>query len=136
MTQDAVVHMYVDAACKGDPGTCGYGLFMKHPDGQVDRKILSSDYTHIHEAEFHALYEGMTWARHFRYHHGRFFTDSQLVADAVNQGKVKRQAYRVILNDILLLSADFDLFFVTWIPTRKNKEADRLAKKAIHQRKE
>ncbi|QQK79995.1 ribonuclease HI family protein [Salicibibacter cibi] len=130
MTTAQVVHVYVDAACNGDPGTCGYGLFMKHPSGQVEREMEVSQLTHIHEAEFAALYEGLKWARRFGYHQGRFFTDSQLVFDAVNQGAVKRSRYKHFLDEILLLSADFSLFIVDWLPTRANKEADRLAKKA------
>ncbi|AXF54968.1 ribonuclease HI family protein [Salicibibacter kimchii] len=131
MTAGQVVHVYVDAACNGDPGTCGYGLFMKHPNGQIERKKELSQLTHIHEAEFTALYEGLKWAKRFGYHQGRFFTDSQLVYDAVNKGTVKRSRYKPFLHDILLVSADYTLFIVDWLPTRANKEADRLAKKSL-----
>ncbi|SDI26715.1 ribonuclease HI family protein [Natribacillus halophilus] len=131
MTAEQVVHIYVDAACNGDPGVCGYGLFLKHPNGDVERKSLPSDHTHIHEAEFAALHEGMKWAQGTGYDHGRFFTDSQLVSDAVEQGRMKSARYTPLLHEVLLLSADFKWFDVAWVPKRANQEADHLAKKAL-----
>jgi len=124
--------VYVDAACAGDPGACGIGVFLKHPSGEVERISKRITSTHIHAAEFIALKEGIAFAHAKGYREGRFFTDSQLVDQSVNKGKVQNATYRPLLHDVLLESAEFDLFFVSWVSSSKNKEADHLAKQGIH----
>ncbi|WP_052398479.1 ribonuclease HI family protein [Geomicrobium sp. JCM 19039] len=136
MSNDEVVHVYVDAACAGDPGKCGLGVFLKHPSGDVERFSIPSHLTHIHAAEFVALKAGMDLAASRGYTHARFFTDSQLVDQSVHDGKVKNQVYKPYLHDVLLLSIEFRLFIVSWISNARNKEADHLAKQAIHKQLE
>ncbi|WP_018922383.1 ribonuclease HI family protein [Salsuginibacillus kocurii] len=127
-----MLHIYVDGASSGDPGHSGAGVFIKYENGDVYRKsyYLGANYSN-HEAEFLALQKGLEYCVAHGITEAMFYTDSQLVDDAANHGKVDNPAYKPYLKEILLLSADLSLFFVKWIPGRTNKEADYLAKQGI-----
>ena len=54
-----------------------------------------------------------------------------MVNRAVEKELVKSDIFAPILQEALQLSKQFDLFFMKWIPSRENKVADELARKAI-----
>ncbi|PSL51358.1 ribonuclease HI [Salsuginibacillus halophilus] len=128
-----MIRVYIDGASAGDPGPSGAGIYYINERGETVRQAFKLTDMSNHEAEFYALLYALKVLRKDGNRAAAFYTDSQLVDDAVNDGKVKNRAYQPVLESILKASADFDLFFVNWVPSSKNREADQLARKAIHE---
>jgi ribonuclease HI len=84
-----------------------------------------------HEAEYHALIKGMEICIEKGYQIVSFRTDSQLVDRAIEKQFVKNSSFAPLLERVLDLSKQFELFFIKWIPSKENKVADLLARSAI-----
>ncbi|MGE8204258.1 reverse transcriptase-like protein [Heyndrickxia sp. NPDC080065] len=126
-----MIEVYIDGASAGDPGNSGAGIFIKN-NGQVEKYAIPLGVLNNHEAEYHALIKALEICRqnHFKIISVR--SDSTAVVNAVEKEYAKKEKYRILLNQILSLSKDFDLFFIKWIPSSENRSADELARKAIH----
>ena len=125
-----MIEVYIDGASAGDPGPSGAGVFIKG-NGIVERYSFSLAEMSNHEAEFHSLIKGLEICIEKGYKIVSFRTDSQIVESAVIKEYVKKKKYLPLLEQILSLSQEFDLFFIKWIPSNQNKVADELARKGI-----
>ncbi|WP_223701966.1 reverse transcriptase-like protein [Sutcliffiella deserti] len=129
-----MIEVYIDGASAGDPGPSGAGVFIKGHGGAEQYSIPLGTMSN-HEAEFHALIQALIICKKQNYRIVSFRTDSQAVEGAIEKGHAKKPAYRALLKDAQDLIGDFDLFFIKWIPSKQNKVADELARKAIHKNK-
>lgn len=129
-----MIRLYTDAAVSGNPGHAGIGLLILSDEGQTQHALpLENDQWDNHRAEFHALLaglrllidEGLGGQMTFCY------TDSQLVAQAVEKSYVKDTAFNYYLSEILALMENFPYISVQWIPGPENKGADNLARQAL-----
>ena len=125
-----MIEVYVDGASAGDPGLSGAGVFIKG-HGKGEEYSIPLGLMTNHEAEYHALIKGMEICIQKEYKVVSFRTDSQLVDRAVEKQYVKNNQYSPLLEKVLELSKQFDLFFIKWIPSKENKMADQLARNAI-----
>ena len=125
-----MLEVYVDGASAGDPGLSGAGVFIKG-HGTAEKYSFPLGSMTNHEAEYHAFIKGMEICIEKGYRVASFRTDSQLVERAIEKQFVKNKKYSDLLNRIIELSKQFDLFFVKWIPSKENKGADELARAAI-----
>ncbi|HZH61070.1 MAG TPA: reverse transcriptase-like protein [Metabacillus sp.] len=125
-----MIEVYVDGASAGDPGRSGAGVFIKG-HGKAEQFSIPLGMMTNHEAEYHAVIKGMEICIQNEYKVVSFRTDSQLVDRAVEKQFVKNSQYSPLLEKILELSKQFDLFFLKWIPSKENKVADQLARNAI-----
>ncbi|MBN8207599.1 reverse transcriptase-like protein [Bacillus sp. NTK071] len=125
-----MIEVYVDGASAGNPGPSGAGVFIK-ADGNVIRSSMPLGILTNHEAEFEALIHALTLCIDHNYKTLSVRTDSQLVSSAVDNRYVKNKVYQPYLARSLALVDQFDLCFIKWIPSSKNKMADELARKAI-----
>lgn len=125
-----LIEVYVDGASAGDPGRSGAGVFIKG-HGKAEQFSIPLGLMTNHEAEYHAVIKGMEICIQNEYKVVSFRTDSQLVDRAVEKQFVKNSQYSPLLEKILELSKQFDLFFLKWIPSKENKVADQLARNAI-----
>lgn len=125
-----MIEVYVDGASAGDPGLSGAGVFIKG-HGKAEQYSLPLGNMTNHEAEYHALIKGMEICLKQGYKVVSFRTDSQLVDQAIEKKFVKNKSYYPLLQQVLNLSEQFDLFFIKWIPSKENKVADQLARAAI-----
>jgi ribonuclease HI len=125
-----MIEVYIDGASAGDPGPSGAGVFIKG-HGKAEYYTIPLGLMSNHEAEYHALIKGMEICLEKQYLVVSFRTDSQLVDRAVEKRYVKNVNYAPLLDKVLQLSDNFDLFFLKWIPSKQNDMADRLARKAI-----
>lgn len=125
-----LLEVYVDGASAGDPGRSGAGIFIKG-HGQAEQYSIPLGVMTNHEAEYHALIKGMEICLKHGYKVASFRTDSQLVDRAVEKQYVKNNNYTPLLEQVLELSKQFDLFFLKWIPSKENNVADQLARNAI-----
>ncbi|WP_175639588.1 reverse transcriptase-like protein [Metabacillus schmidteae] len=126
-----MIEVYVDGASAGDPGRSGAGVFIKG-HGKAEEFSIPLGLMTNHEAEYHAVIKGMEICIQKEYRVVSFRTDSQLVDRAIEKQFVKNNQYSPLLEKILELSKQFDLFFIKWIPSKENNVADQLARNAIH----
>lgn len=125
-----MIEIYVDGASAGDPGVSGAGVFIKG-HGSAEQYSFPLGMMTNHEAEYHALIKGMEICIEKGYQIVSFRTDSQLVDRAIEKKFVKNQAFIPLLDRVLELADQFELFFIKWIPSKENKVADQLARQAI-----
>ncbi|WP_026562597.1 reverse transcriptase-like protein [Bacillus sp. J37] len=125
-----MIEVYVDGASAGDPGQSGAGIFIKG-NGKAEEFSIPLGLMTNHEAEYYAVIKGMEICIQNGFRVVSFRTDSQLVDRAVEKQYVKNSQYSPLLEKILELAKEFDLFFIKWIPSKENKVADQLARYAI-----
>ncbi|WP_226666775.1 reverse transcriptase-like protein [Metabacillus litoralis] len=125
-----MIEVYVDGASAGDPGLSGAGIFIRG-HGTAESYSFPLGKMTNHEAEYHALIKGMEICLKQGYKVVSFRTDSQLVDRAIEKKFVKNTSYSPLLQRVLELSDQFDLFFIKWISSKDNKVADQLARSAI-----
>ncbi|MBZ5749186.1 MULTISPECIES: reverse transcriptase-like protein [Metabacillus] len=125
-----MIEIYVDGASAGDPGVSGAGVFIKG-HGSAEQYSFPLGMMTNHEAEYHALIKGMEICIEKGYQIVSFRTDSQLVDRAIEKKFVKNQSFIPLLDRVLELANQFELFFIKWIPSKENKVADQLARQAI-----
>jgi ribonuclease HI len=129
-----MIEVYFDGASAGNPGPSGAGVFIK-ANGQVIRHSIPLEEMSNHEAEFHAFLLALQICIQNGYRTVSFRTDSELVNRAVEKEFVKNKTFAFLLEEALILTKQFDLFFLKWVPSRENKNADELARAAIHRTK-
>ncbi|TDL82653.1 reverse transcriptase-like protein [Peribacillus frigoritolerans] len=125
-----MIEVYIDGASAGDPGPSGAGIFIKgHGKGEqfsVPLGIMTN-----HEAEYHALIKSLEICLEKGFTIISVRTDSQLVERAVEKEYVKNPAFVPLLEKVLSLKNQFELFFIKWIPSKQNSVADQLSRDAI-----
>ncbi|MDR0139709.1 reverse transcriptase-like protein [Metabacillus idriensis] len=125
-----MIEVYIDGASAGDPGPSGAGIFIKgHGKGEqfsVPLGIMTN-----HEAEYHALIKSLEICLEKGFTIISVRTDSQLVERAVEKEYVKNPAFVPLLEKVLSLKNQFELFFIKWIPSKQNSVADQLSRAAI-----
>jgi ribonuclease HI len=62
------------------------------------------------------------------------YTDSQIVARAVERNYAKKANYQLYLSQIRSLLAPFELTFINWVAENQNKGADHMARQALQER--
>jgi len=125
-----MIEVYIDGASAGNPGPSGAGIFINN-NGEVHRHSIPLGNLENHEAEYQALLHGLKICLHHNYRVVSFRTDSQLISQAIEKEFVKNKRYSPLLAQALELTAQFELFFLKWIPSSENKAADQLARRAI-----
>ncbi|WP_100372804.1 reverse transcriptase-like protein [Bacillus sp. FJAT-45037] len=126
-----MIDVYIDGASAGDPGPSGAGVFINYKDGQVEHFSIPLEVMSNHEAEYEALLHALRICVDKGFKHVSFRTDSQLIDQAIEKRYVKKVRYQPYLREALVLIDSFELFFMKWIPSKQNRNADELARKAI-----
>lgn len=125
-----MIEIYIDGASAGSPGPSGAGIFIKG-NGILEKYSIPLGNMTNHEAEFHAFIKALEICIHNGYRIVSFRTDSELVNRAVEKEFVKNKQYAPLLENAMELTKKFELFFMKWIPSSENKQADELARAAI-----
>ncbi len=89
-----------------------------------------------HEAEFYACKKALEICIDKRDDIVWIRSDSQAVVNAIEKGYVRNPNYKPLLKDIITLTNQLNLFFIKWVPSKENKAADDLARRAIQKNKE
>ena len=125
-----MIEVYFDGASAGNPGPSGAGIFIKG-NGQPERYHIPLEPMSNHEAEFHAFILALEICLKNGFKTVSFRTDSELVNRSVEKEFVKNKQYKPLLEKALTSIQQFELFFLKWIPSSENKNADELARMAI-----
>lgn len=129
-----MLEVYIDGASSGNPGPSGIGLFIKGEGHSIQiGEYIGESNNHI--AEFTALIRGLEEAKKLGTTFVSVRSDSKIVVNSMEKQFVKNEEFKPYLEKALLLSREFELFFIKWIPDNQNKTADVLARQAIHKNK-
>ncbi|MBN8190679.1 reverse transcriptase-like protein [Bacillus sp. NTK074B] len=126
-----MIEVNIDGASAGNPGPSGAGIFIKN-NGVVEKHSIPLGVMDNHEAEFHACRIALEMCLEKQADTVWLRSDSQAVVQGIEKEFVRNSQYKPLLQEILNLTRQMNLFFVKWVPSKENKAADELARKAIH----
>ncbi len=126
------VQIYIDGAARGNPGESGIGILIKDEAGKT-REIEKYLGTRTNnQAEYTALITALESSKEHRSKTIHIYTDSLLLANQMNGlWKVKHPEIAILNKKAKELLKNFKHVTIRHIPREKNKEADRLANRAI-----
>jgi ribonuclease HI len=128
------VLLYVDGASRGNPGPAGLGVVILDEEGKKLKemfKFLGETTNNI--AEYHALICGLEEAVQLGADEIVVRLDSELVAKQMNGDyRVKDAGIMALSEKVFGILKGFRKFVIEHIDRSKNKDADRLANKAIN----
>jgi ribonuclease HI len=128
------VFIYVDGASRGNPGPAGAGVVIR----DEKKKTLKEFYKYLGQttnnvAEYNALIYGLQEALILRADEVVVSLDSELVSKQINgEYRVKEATIKQLFEDALRLLSGFKKFEIRHIDRSENREADRLANKAVN----
>jgi len=126
------LEIFVDGACKGNPGKAGIGVVMLKDDekvGEISRAI--GDATN-NIAEYSALICALEQAKERNAKRIKIYTDSELVHNQVTgKYKVKNEKLIDLFNRSNELAKDFEYVEIKHVPREQNKDADKLASDSL-----
>jgi len=128
----AVLEIYTDGACRGNPGPAGIGVVVKS-DGQVIKEISQSIETATNNiAEYTAVIYALQEALVLKARKVLIQTDSELVAKQLTgEYKVKNANLKPLFDQIRHMLPGFERISFKHIPREENAHADKLAKQAV-----
>ena len=128
------IEIFVDGGSRGNPGPSGIGIVILDASGKKIKEISK----YIGEAtnniaEYSALLYGLEEALTLRADEIKINMDSELVVRQINgEYRVKDAGIKELFTTALRALGEFKSFEVRHIDRSKNKEADKLANKAIN----
>ncbi len=128
------VEIFIDGASRGNPGPGGLGVVIK----DMNKKVVKEFYKYIGNAtnniaEYNALVYGLQEAHMLGAEEIILNLDSELVAQQLKgEFRVKDPQIKLLFDQAIHLINGFKKFEVVHIGREKNKEADKLANKAIN----
>ena len=126
--------LHTDGCSRGNPGPAGIGVLIQ----DQKKKILKESYKYLGEAtnniaEYSALIYGLEEARTLGADEVTIYMDSELVVRQINgEYRVKDAGMKELFTTALRALGEFKSFEVKHVDRSKNKEADKLANKAIN----
>jgi ribonuclease HI len=130
------LRIHIDGASRGNPGEAGFGVHVAGPDGAE----LAGLYGYLgrasnNVAEYHALLHALRWALAQSVKRVRIFSDSELVVRQVGGSyRVKHPDLIPLYREALALLRRFEKAELTHVPRERNRDADRLANRALDER--
>lgn len=131
-----VLHLHIDGGCRGNPGEAGFGVHVTAPDGSEVAALygyLGPGTNNI--AEYQALIHGLRYARGRGARRVKVFSDSELVVRQISGAyRVKHPSMVPLHREALGLMRQFDEVTVSHVRREQNKDADRLANRALDEK--
>ena len=133
MSRGTEILVHIDGASRGNPGPAAYGVVMESAEGSplaAFAKALGATTNNV--AEYRALLAALEYALAHRYARVRVLTDSELLArQMAGMYKVKSPDLRPLYEQARELRGRFESFAIEHVPRERNREADRLANRAL-----
>ena len=132
----AVLHLHIDGASRGNPGDAGFGVHVTQPDGTE----VAGLYGYLgratnNVAEYEALLHALRYAIGRGARQVRVFSDSELVVRQMSgQYRVKHPDMLNLHRQARELLGRFERVDIAHVRREKNKDADRLANRALDER--
>ena len=101
---------------------------------ESERHVFTHDLGEMdnHSAEWAAMLHALEHARELNVINALLYTDSKLIEDSVNSGRVKNAKFKPYFDNMEILEQSFELMFVKWVPREQNKEANQYAQQALY----
>lgn len=127
---------YIDGGSRGNPGNAGYGVYFLDEQGKPLAEISKPlGIRTNNQAEYSALIAALEFAHAHQYSKLRVCADSELLVNQINGTyKVKNPDLQLLHARARQLMAGLKSFSIQHVPREKNREADRLANRAMDQR--
>lgn len=127
------VIIYTDGASRGNPGEAGIGVVVTDDDGKklVEvSKYLGHETNNV--AEYYALIKGLQEGIELGAQEAEVFLDSELVVKQVKgEYRVKNEVLKLLFERVKRILQEYESITVKHVPREKNRDADKLANKAI-----
>ncbi|WP_025728330.1 RNase H family protein [Atopobacter phocae] len=129
-----MIEIFTDAAVKKDSPYTAVAAHVLYEKKQYHYQHLIKESMDNHIAEFYAVYYSVQWLSYNFPTNERLFihTDSQIVYQAISKGYVKKTVYKHLLEQIQKLFDTYPLVIIDWVPEKKNKKADELARALLN----
>lgn len=127
------VIIHTDGASRGNPGLAAIAATIKDERGRLLASISQCiGRATNNQAEYRAVIAGLEKAIELGAKQVDTKLDSQLVVRQINgRYRVKNAALKPLYQRVKQLQDSLESFTISYIPRQQNKEADRLANKAL-----
>lgn len=128
--------LYIDGASRGNPGRAAAGIWITNEGGKKISEVSRYlGHKTNNEAEYWALLLGLREAKRLGGDILQIFTDSELVERQIKGiYRVKDLNLKILHTWVMEDLKTFSSFKIESIPREENKEADRLANRAIQRK--
>ena len=124
--------IHTDGGSRGNPGKAGIGVVIEKDDGNKEQIYKYIGITTNNIAEYTALKEALMRAEELGEKHVSVIMDSELVVKQIKgEYRVKNEGLKPLYKDIKNIIREFDYFEIRHVMRKDNKEADKLANKAM-----
>ncbi len=128
---DLVAH--IDGASRGNPGPAAYGVVVEMADGKrlaELAEVLGETTNNV--AEYHALLAALAYTLEHRHPRLKVISDSELLTRQVAGAyKVKSPDLKPLYEQAKRKIAQLEAFSIAHVRREENREADRLANRAL-----
>jgi ribonuclease HI len=135
-TPPPVLHLHIDGASRSNPGEAAFGVYVTTPEGAEVAELygyLGPASNNV--AEYQALLHGLRYALARGARKVHVFSDSELVVRQMSGAyRVKHPAMVPLHREARDLVRGFEEFRLAHVRREQNKEADRLANRALDER--
>jgi ribonuclease HI len=132
----STLDLHIDGASRGNPGDAAYGVYVTDGRGRAVAELygyLGRATNNV--AEYQALLHGLRYALEHGARGVRVFSDSQLVVRQIEGSyKVKHPDMIPLHREAAGLLRRFASAEVHHVPREQNRDADRLANRALDER--
>jgi len=125
--------IYTDGASSGNPGRASIGAVIRDGQGKtVSRISRSIGHATNNQAEYRAVIAALEEAARLGAGEVEIRSDSELVVKQLKgHYRVKKATLRPLYQKVVQLAGLLEAFTITHIPREQNREADRLAHRAL-----
>ena len=135
MSAASAARAWIDGASRGNPGEAGFGVHIER-DGEGEELYGFLGRTTNNVAEYAALVAALAWAVRHGVDRLELASDSQLLVRQIEGAyKVKAAHLVPIFLKVLALRRQVPSFEIRHVRREDNRDADRLANRAIDERK-
>jgi ribonuclease HI len=133
MSSSSGIVAHIDGAARGNPGPAAYGVVMKTAQGApvaAFEQFLGETTNNV--AEYQGLLAALDYALSHHVRRLNVMTDSELMAQQISgRYKVRSPGLRPLHEKAQAMIARLESFSIRHVPREHNREADRLANKAL-----
>jgi len=125
--------IYTDGASSGNPGQASIGAVIQDGQGKtVSRLSRRIGHATNNQAEYRAVIAALEEAARLGAEEVEIRSDSELVVKQLKgRYRVKKASLRPLYQKVVQLTGSLEAFTITHIPRTQNREADRLAHRAL-----
>jgi ribonuclease HI len=126
------LQLFIDGASRGNPGLSGAGIVITKGGKILEGLAQYLGERTNNQAEYEALIMGLERLKELRVRSVEVMSDSELLVNQVNgKYRVKNPELLKLYKRAKILIREFHEFSIKHISRRENREADRLANRAI-----